>query len=367
MSLLPYSELSDRRGAFDAAVCNDEPLCLRSNVTIDIKPRHAAQACRIEVSFLWLGVPQGPTLIVQGGISAGRDVCCSPAHDQAGWWQQLVGPGRAIDTRQHRVLAIDWLDAEALGIEVVTSEDQADVLAAVLDALHVERVEAFIGASYGAMVGLAFASRHSHRVNRLVAIAGPHRPHPLASAQRAVQRGILELGLRAGCECEAVSLARQLAITTYRGSTELAERFAGPAERVGGVWQLPVESWLQHGGQKFAEQCSARRYLSLSQSIDLHAVDPATITVPVSLIGIATDHLVPLADLCELQRSLAGHASLDVIDSRCGHDGFLIEHTQLAPLLVEALGCSGRDYHAATSTVRAKAPHHLESLSARSA
>lgn len=367
MSLLPSTKSSEPRGTPAVAAPVGEALCLRNNIEIEFIPRHGTQACRVDVACLWLGAAEGPTVIVQGGISAGRDVCSSPARDEAGWWQKLVGPGSAVDTRHCRVLAIDWPDADALGVAAVTTEDQADVLAAVLDALHIECAEAFIGASYGAMVGLAFAARHGHRIHRLVAIAGAHRPHPLASAQRAVQRGILELGLRSGCEAEAVSLARQLALTTYRGTAELAERFAGPAERVQDSWQLPVEAWLQHGGQKFARHCSARRYLALSQSIDLHAVDPATITVPVSLIGIASDRLVPLADLCELQRSLGGHASLDVIDSRCGHDGFLIEHAQLSPLLVEALGRPETDYRATASNRREEPSHRFESIIARSA
>lgn len=344
----------------------EELLCLRRSVEIELKPRHATRAVRAELRYLWFGAEQAPTIIVQGGISAGRDVCSTPAHAEAGWWQDLVGPGKAVDTRRCRVLAIDWLDADALGIEVVTSEDQADALAALLDVLHIECAAAFVGASYGAMVGLAFASRHGQRIQRLIAVAGAHRPHPLASAQRAVQRGILELGLETGREADAVSLARQLALTTYRGSAELAERFDGPAERVGGAWQRPVEAWLQHGGQKFAEQCTARRYLSLSQSIDLHTIDPANIELPVNLIGIASDRLVPLADLCALQRALPRGASLDVIDSACGHDGFLLEHTQLAPLIRESLGCTEAAEFTPTNAAQSVLPR-LQPVLARSA
>ena len=337
MTLLSAFESDESRHSGAASGGSEEPLCLRAGSVVDLKPAHADTVRGVELRYLCLGVANGPTVIVQGGISAGRDVCSGSAHAGRGWWEELVGPGRAIDTTQVRVLAIDWLDAETLDVDCITTEDQADALAALLDALNLRSAAAFVGASYGAMVGLAFAARHADRLDRLVAIAGSHRPHPMASAQRAVQRGILQLGIDTGRETEAVSLARQLALTTYRGSTELAERFAGRAEQCDGRWQLPVESWLQHNGRKFSGQCSARRYLALSQSIDLHFVDPASIRVPVSLIGIASDRLVPLADLCELQRELAGHASLDVIDSRCGHDGFLLEHAQLSTLLTELL------------------------------
>lgn len=337
MSLLPTIECDKSRPGSDAGGLDRRPLCLRASIAVDLKPGQAQERRPVELRCLWFGARSGPTVIVQGGISAGRDVCASPAHTDPGWWQELVGPGKAVDTSEVRILAIDWLDAESLGVDCVTTEDQADALAALLDALQLRSVAAFVGGSYGAMVGLAFAARHGERLDRLVAIAGAHRPHPLASAQRAVQRGILQLGIDSGREAEGVSLARQLALTTYRGSAELAERFAGPARQQDGRWQLPVEAWLEHHGDKFARRCSAQRYLSLSRSIDLHRVDPATVRVPVNLIGIASDRLVPLADLCELQRALGGHASLDVVDSRCGHDGFLLEHAQLTPLLGELL------------------------------
>ena len=64
---------------------------------------------------------------------------------------------------------------------------------------------------------------------------------------------------------------------------------------------------------------------------------PTSVRVPAALIGFASDRLVPLADLCELQQRLGAPASLEVIETPYGHDGFLKEHERLAPLLREAL------------------------------
>src|SRR5690348_8660195 len=249
----------------------------------------------------------------------------------------MVGSDRAVDLARMRVLAIDWLDADGLDAPSISSADQADALAALLDALGIVRVEAFIGASYGAMVGLAFAARHAGRLSRLVVLAGAHRPHPFATAQRAVQRGIVKLGLDNGCVDEALSLARQLALTTYRSGDEIGRRFAGGAEYRDGRFQLPVEGWLEHQGRKFVARFDAHRYLALSESIDLHDIDPKSVRVPATLIGFASDKLVPLADLCALQQRLGAPASLEVIETPYGHDGFLKEHERLAPLLREAL------------------------------
>ncbi len=311
--------------------------CLRAARRVRITPRYGEGAVEVEVRYLWTGAPGAPTVIVQGGISADRDACSSTEHAAPGWWESQIGAGRAIDLDDVRVLAIDWLDADDLHAPSVSSEDQADALAALLDALGIARVEAFVGASYGAMVGLAFAARHGERLGKLVALAGAHRPHPFATAQRAVQRGIVRLGLENRCVDDALSLARQLALTTYRSGEEIGRRFAGGAEYRDGRFRLPVEGWLEHHGKRFVGRFDARRYLALSESIDLHDVDPKAVRVPATLIGFASDRLVPLADLCALQQRLGAPATLEVIETPYGHDGFLKEHERLAPLLREAL------------------------------
>lgn len=304
---------------------------VRGERQIRIQPKYGAGMRTVTVRYRWTGAPGAPTLAVQGGISANRDVVTEQG--APGWWQSLVGAGKAIDLDNCRLLAIDWLDAGDLGTASVSSEDQADALVALADALGIEQLAGFIGASYGAMVGLALASRHPERLGRLLLIAGAHRPHPLASAQRAVQRGILKLGLANGCEREALSLARQLALTTYRGRDEFAQRFAGAVECRDGRYRRPVEDWLEHNGDRFVGRFDCGRYLALSESIDLHEVDPASVRTPTTLVGFSTDLLVPLGDLCELQRRLGAASSLEAIESPAGHDAFLKEHARLAPIL----------------------------------
>lgn len=319
------------------APARDSFSCIHASRRLRLVPRYGEGAREVEVRYLWTGAKGAPTVIVQGGISASRQVCCTHDSREVGWWDALIGSGKAIDLDRARVLSIDWLSAADLGAASVSTEDQADIMAALLDALRIGRVKAFIGSSYGAMTGLVFAARHGHRLGQLVALAGAHRPHPLATAQRAIQRGILRLGLENGCRDAATSLARQLAMTTYRGSSEFAQRFSGKPEFSDGRYRLPVEGWLEHAGRKFVGHFDPQRYLSLSESIDLHHVDPARVRTPTTLVGFASDRLVPLSDLCELQRGLGASANLEVIESVYGHDGFLKEHTRLAPLLRSAL------------------------------
>ncbi|MEW9571344.1 homoserine O-succinyltransferase [Rhodanobacter sp. Si-c] len=308
----------------------------RSARRLALDPKYGNGPREVDVRYLWCGAPDAPTVIVQGGISANRDVT-APTDAAPGWWQELVAEGAAIDLGGFRVLAIDWLTPAELGTTTISSEDQADALAALLDALGIARAHAFVGSSYGAMVALAFAARHPQRAERLVLLAGAHRAHPLSTAQRSVQRGIVRLGQQSGRLDEALALARQLAMTTYRGSAEFGRRFAGGPEWRGDRFHFPVEDYLEHQGRRFVERFDAERFLALSESIDLHDVAPEQVPLPATLIGFPSDRLVPLADLCELQRRLRGPATLEVVESPYGHDAFLKEPEQLAPLLREAL------------------------------
>lgn len=312
----------------------------RSSRRIALRPKYGHGPCEVEVRYLWSGAPDAPTVIVQGGISASRDVLTG-GQGQPGWWSELVGKGLAIDLHAFRVLSIDWLTPADFGdgTEAISSEDQADALAGLVDALGIGRVAAFVGSSYGAMAALAYAARHPQKLERLVLLAGAHRAHPLATAQRSIQRQIVRLGLASGQAETALALARQLAMTTYRGSEEFARRFVGEPQFRDGRFHFPVEDYLENAGRRFVERFDVQRFLALSESIDLHEVAPDAVQAPTTLIGFPSDRLVPLADLCELQRRLRGPATLEVVDSPYGHDAFLKEPGKLAPLLRQALNC----------------------------
>lgn len=303
-----------------------------------LQPKYGNSPSHVDVRYQWIGASDAPTIIVQGGISADRCVAQS-REGEPGWWSALVGHGQAIDLAHYRVLSIDWLVPEDFEQKprAISSEDQANALAALLDALGIIQVAAFIGSSYGAMTALAFAAHHPGKVEKLVLIAGTHRAHPMATAQRAIQRQILRLGQASGQIDQALSLARQLAMTTYRGSEEFARRFTGAADYREGRFHFPVEDYLEYTGRRFVERFELERFLALSESIDLHQVEVESIATPATLIGFPSDRLVPLADLCELQRRLRGPATLEIVESSYGHDAFLKETDQLAPLLRQAV------------------------------
>ena len=289
----------------------------------------------VDAAIRWerIGAPGLPHVVVQGGISADRHVGANRLDGRRGWWSDHVTTSGSLCPHRHAVLAIDWLGGDGTLDAPVDTADQADAVAAVLDALRVPRLAAWVGASYGAMVGLRFAARHGARLGRHVAISGAHRAHPDAVALRVVQRRIVGLG---GGSPAALALARALAMLGYRSAAEIGSRFDAPPSFEHGAPRFAVEGWLDACGARFASSFPPNAFLRLSESIDLHRLDPASIRVPTTVVAVREDRLVPHADLAALARAIPD-ARLVTIRSRYGHDAFLKEHGAVAAVLRRAL------------------------------
>lgn len=287
-----------------------------------------AHAPGIEVQ----GPAGAPVLVALGGISATRHVGAHEADPSPGWWDAQTGPGRALDTARYRVLGLDWTVRPA-----VSTADQATALAAALDGLGVDAVEAIVGASYGGMVALAFGARYPQRVHRLLVLSAAHESHPMATALRAIQRRIVRLATESGREGDGVALARALAMTTYRTADEFTARFETAPLASNGTLRFEVEEYLDRAGARFAERFNAGRFLALSESLDRHRMAPEEVRVPAHLLAVRGDTLVPPWQMRALQRRLGGPAYLTEIDSQFGHDAFLKEEKAVATYLAGAL------------------------------
>jgi homoserine O-acetyltransferase/O-succinyltransferase len=313
-----------------SSVAAHAPAC-RGEFHCTLPLRHAGPR---EVGLRWemRGDPSLPVVVVLGGISATRHVASSAEFPEAGWWERQ----RPVFERQCLV-SFDWLGADGALDVPIDPADQALALAAVLDALHIARIATLIGCSYGAMVGLAFAAACPARIERLVAIAGAHRPHPFASAWRALQRQVVALGQLQCAETQGLSLARQLALLSYRTPEEFAARFAADATIESNSARCAAEPWLADHGASYAQRTSATAFLRLSESIDLQRVDPRDIHVSTTLVAFAEDRLVPLDDIRTLAAGIAAPAQLHVLHSTYGHDAFLKEPVAIAACLRNAL------------------------------
>jgi len=323
----------------DSARLAPAPLARRGEVKLRLQMRHADERV-LRVRYELVGPEGAPVVFVAGGISAHRHLAANPVFSEKGWVNDLPGEGRALDPGRLQLLAFDYLGADGdLDVPIDTA-DQADAIAALLDALNIRQLRAFVGYSYGAMVGLQLAIRHPHRLAQLVAVSGAHRAHPYAAAWRALQRRVVALGQLQGADVQGLALARQFAMLSYRTPEEFAERFDAAPELIHGRVRVAAEDYLDAAGAQFVARTPITAWWRLSESIDLHRIDPTSIKVPTTVVAVEGDRLVPMSESVALVEGLGTCGSLRVLRSSYGHDAFLKETGRIDALLGGVLGAA---------------------------
>lgn len=274
------------------------------------------------------GRTDGPQVLVLGGISAGKDVCGAE-----GWWRETLIDHDAIDLERYGVIGLDFAPISNRRLRL-SPRDQARLIIIALDRLRIPTLHAFVGASYGALVGLALAALAPERVERLVVISAGHRQSAQALAWRGVQRRIVEFGLTNGGAAQGLALARQLAMITYRTSEEFEARFGAGVDAEG---RGAVDRYLESRGENYALSCAPKRWLTLSESIDRGSVDPASVRALTTVVACTDDQLVPAPLLQELAERLPRLSAHHTLPSLFGHDAFLKEPARIAPIIRASL------------------------------
>ena len=295
-----------------------------------------------KVAFRLVGPDDAPVIAVLGGISAHRMVADSAGE---GWWPQIVGPGLGGDTRQYRVLGIDYLGGHGESstpqsggkFPPLSSYDQADALCAIVRHLRLKPLHAIVGASYGGMVALCFAERYAELVHHIVILSAADKAQVLSTAWRSVQRQIVREAIARGDGPAGLKLARALAMATYRSAVEFQLRFGGAPTRDADRFRFPIEDYLFARGDDYVQKYRAESFLVLSESIDLHQMDATQVHTQATLIAVREDQLVPFNDMQALAARLNGPRQLIEINSIFGHDAFLKEGAALTPIIKLAL------------------------------
>ncbi len=297
-----------------------------------------------------------------------------PGHPTPGWWADVVGPGRPIDTDRWFVVAPHHLggcqgstgpasaapDGRPWGSRFphVTIRDQVAAELSLADALGVARWHAVVGGSAGGMRALEWAATVPERVERLFLLASPAAASAEQIALSTTQVAAIQADphwqggdyLLTGRGPDAgLDVARRIAHVSYRSEAELQQRF-GRAEQddvpvaAGGRWA--VESYLHHHGRKLAARFDAGSYVVLSRAMNGHDVGRgrggvaaalARVTARTVVAGIDSDRLYPLHQQQELADGIPGSGPLRVVRSLHGHDGFLVEGEQVGALARELL------------------------------
>lgn len=266
------------------------------------------------------------------------------------WWGPLLGPGKALDTTRHAVLAAnllggcygssgpaEWTAERDDPFPDLTPADLARAHAPLLEYLGVRRLALATGGSLGGMVALEWGRHASVPTDRLVVFAAPAAASPQAIAWNAVQRMAIEADPVAG-----LAAARALAMITYRSGAEFQARFGRLASRSQGVFD--VEHYLRRQGEKLVARFEAASYLSLMRTMDLHDVGDlseaaaATATRVSQVIGVGIDSDIlylpsEVRDWVTAYHSAGANAEYREIGSLYGHDAFLIEWDQVERIL----------------------------------
>ncbi|WP_065486165.1 homoserine O-acetyltransferase [Streptomyces sp. PTY087I2] len=299
-----------------------------------------------------------------------------PGHPTPGWWDALVGPGRALDTDRWFVVAPNVLggcrgstgpsspgpDGTPWGsrFPYLSVRDQVRAEAALADVLGIGRWAAVIGGSMGGMRALEWAVSRPERTGSLLVLAAPAASSADQIAWGSVQIGAIrsDPGWRGGDYHRASSgegphrglgQARRIAHITYRSAPELDSRFGGgaqPGEEPAHGGRYRVESYLDHHADKLVHRFDAGSYVTLTEAMNGHDVGRGRggiaralgrAELPALVAGVDSDRLYPLAQQERLAALLPGADAARTIASPCGHDGFLIETDQVGTLVRELL------------------------------
>jgi homoserine O-acetyltransferase len=272
--------------------------------------------------------------------------------DVEAWWGPLVGPGRALDTTRHAIVAAnllggcygstgpaEWKAGRSETFPELTPVDLARAHIPLLEHLGVRRLALATGGSLGGMVALQWGRVASVLTDRLVVFAAPAAASPQAIGWNAVQRMAIEAHPTTG-----LAAARALAMITYRSAAEFQARFGRQSSRSEGIFD--VEYYLRRQGDKLVARFDPESYLALMRAMDLQDVGDlgtaARETVKrvhrVIGVGIDSDILYPAADVRDWVTAYqAGGANAEYreIASLYGHDAFLIEWDQVEGILRE--------------------------------
>jgi homoserine O-acetyltransferase len=233
----------------------------------------------------------------------------------------------------------------------VTTWDQARSLAMTLDALGVERVHLVTGGSLGGMVALALAAAEGERIERVAPLGATLAASAWLLAWNHVARRVLTTAMERGDVEAGLSLARQLAMISYRAPASL-EGAQGRTQIQKIPWhpQAPyrVQTWLENHGSRLAARFDARAYYCLLGAMDHHDLlrpSPegrtlADLRARTHAVAIENDMLFVPADAERLAVQLERRGAVvvrDCMHSAHGHDALFLAWEELARVLRAAL------------------------------
>ena len=296
-----------------------------------------------------------------------------------GWWDGMIGPGKAFDTDRFYIVSSNLLGGCAgttgpsspnpasgrpygSDFPVITVADMVRAQRALLEELGITRLLAVAGGSLGGMQALEWAVQHADFVETVIPIASTPALHPQGIAWNAIARAAItaDPDWQGGdyygtghAPTAGMGVARMVGHITYLSATSVRDKFGRrlqDAEDIGYDLTTPefeVESYLRHQADTFVERFDANTYLYTSRALtyfDLArqygegqlARAVRDVSARTLLIAFSSDWLYPPQDFEELTAALRGvgkDVEFHVIDAPYGHDCFLLEEARQTPLI----------------------------------
>lgn len=314
-------------------------------------------------------------ILIFTGLSPGAHAASNELDPNPGWWEPMIGPGKAVDSDRFFIICVNSLGSckgstgpasiepgtgqpWRLRFPTLSIEDIAASTRLLLLDLGIKQLDTVIGPSMGGMTALAWLKLFPNATRRMINISSAMASSPYAIAIRSLQREAIctDNNWNNGQYDEetwpedGMRFARKLGMISYRSAAEWQARFGREQQSqypktIYGM-DFSVESYLENHARRFIGQFDPTCYIYLSHAMDWFDAgdkhsDAQTMMARSGLekamvIGIGTDALFPVWQQHEMADTLK-RAGVDTqyyaLDSVEGHDAFLIDHDHFNPLI----------------------------------
>lgn len=352
----------------------DEPLHLRSGAALG--PLTLAYE-----TYGALNARRDNAILVMHALSGDAHVAGRHAATdrKPGWWDALIGPGRALDTTHYFVICVNVIGGcrgstgpgslepatdrpYGLRFPVVTIPDMVAAQVRLLDHLRIETLHAVIGGSMGGMQVLELAINHPDRVRLAIPLAttAKHSAQQIAWNHIGRQAIMRDPNWRGGdyyghdAPEAGLAVARMIGHMTYLSEDRLQWRFGRDLQTTDALGytfeqEFAVESYLNYQGGSFVGRFDANSYLYITKALDyFDAADGYDSLVDAFkhaqahflIASFSSDWLYAPREnelLADAIRAAGRDIEYIALDSALGHDAFLLEHERLTPIIAEAL------------------------------
>ncbi len=282
-----------------------------------------------------------------------------------GWWDGLIGPGKPFDTNKYHIICSNILGScygttgpvsinpdtgkpYRSDFPIITVRDMVKLQHLFLEQIGIKQLLAITGGSLGGMQSLEWAIMYPDFMKAIIPIAtaASHSDWCIGINHLARQAIMNDPDWNSGeydtQPRKGLSLAREIAMISYRADTIFNERFQRNRLRddasltnIENIFQ--VESYLKYQGEKLVNRYDANSYMRLSHAMDLHDVGRdrggvaqalGTIKAATLCLGIDSDILYPAHEQRTIADQIPG-ATYREIKSKFGHDAFLVEFEQM--------------------------------------